>query len=65
MAYKVIDIEGVGAAYGEKLAAAGIEKLNSFLRSAQLQPAARLLLKRPVSLRSLSSDGATMLIFSA
>ena len=31
MAYKVIDIEGVGAAYAEKLAAAGIEKAEQLL----------------------------------
>ena len=31
MAYKVIAIEGVGAAYGEKLAAAGIEKAEQLL----------------------------------
>ena len=31
MAYKVIDIEGVGAAYAEKLAAAGIEKTDDLL----------------------------------
>lgn len=31
MAYKVIDIEGVGAAYAEKLAAAGIVKVTDLL----------------------------------
>lgn len=31
MAYKVIDIEGIGAAYAEKLAAAGIEKVEQLL----------------------------------
>lgn len=31
MAYKVIDIEGVGAAYAEKLTAAGIEKTEQLL----------------------------------
>ena len=31
MAYKVIDIEGVGQAYAEKLAAAGVEKAEQLL----------------------------------
>lgn len=31
MAYKVIDIEGVGAAYAEKLIAAGINKVDELL----------------------------------
>lgn len=31
MAYKVIDIEGVGAAYAEKLHAAGVEKASQLL----------------------------------
>jgi len=31
MAYKVVDIEGVGAAYAEKLAAAGINKVEELL----------------------------------
>ena len=31
MAYKVVDIEGVGATYAEKLAAAGINKVDELL----------------------------------
>ena len=31
MAYKVVDIEGVGATYAEKLAAAGINKVDEWL----------------------------------
>lgn len=31
MAYKVVDIEGVGATYAEKLAAAGIDKVEELL----------------------------------
>ena len=31
MAYKVVDIEGVGATYAEKLAAAGINKVEELL----------------------------------
>ena len=48
MAYKVIDIEGVGAAYAEKLAAAGIVKVTDLLAKCAA-PAGRKALEEDMS----------------
>ena len=50
MAYKVIDIEGVGATYAEKLAAAGINKVEELLAKCATPTGRKALAEEPQSI---------------
>ena len=60
MSYKIIDIEGVGSVYGEKLVAAGIVTVDQLLEKERPPQAARLLKSPPAFPANSSLRGSTM-----
>ena len=49
MAYKIIDIQGIGPVYAEKLVAIGIETVDQLLKEGASPKGRKALRKRPAS----------------
>ena len=54
MGYKIEDIEGIGPAYGEKLAGVGIKNTDAFLTSCGDRKGRKRISARPTFPRSIS-----------
>jgi len=65
MTYKIIDIQGIGPVYAEKLIGIGIETVDQLLRRVLTPRAARPSKTPPASIMAASSPGSTMPTSSA